>query len=84
MRMLQRGGRLDLDYKAIGAEHGSELGLEDLHRDLAIVPEVLGEVDRGHPARAKLTLDSVPVGNGVRQAARIIAQRPFPSPPRCA
>ena len=48
----------------LGAEHGGELGLQHLDRDLAVVPEVLGEVDRRHAARAELALDAVAVGEG--------------------
>ena len=38
---------------------GGELG-----RDPTLVAQVLGEVDRRHPARAKLALDAVPVSEG--------------------
>ena len=49
----------------------AELGAEHLDRDLAVVLEVLGEVDRGHAAPAELALDPV----AVRQAAfKLLAQ----------
>ena len=38
--MLQRRGGLDLLHEALGAEHGRQLGLEDLDGDLAVVLEV--------------------------------------------
>ena len=60
--MLEPGGELDLALEALGAEGGSQLGVEDLERDRAVVPEVLGEVDRGHAAPAELTLEPVAVG----------------------
>ena len=60
--MLQRRDGLDLAQEPLGADHGGELGLEDLDGDLAVVLEVLGEVDRGHAARAELALDAVAVG----------------------
>ena len=66
--MLQRGGGLDLHHEPLGAEHGGELGLQDLERDLAVVLEVLGEVDGGHAALAELALDAVAVGEGGGEA----------------
>ncbi len=36
--------------------------------DLAVVPEIVGEINRGHAAGAKLALDSVPVGECRGQA----------------
>jgi hypothetical protein len=39
-----------------------ELGVQDLEGYMPIVPEVVREVDRGHPAATKLPLDCVPVG----------------------
>ncbi len=48
--------------KRSGAQHGRQLGLQDLERDLAIVLEVLGEVHRGHAALAQFPLDAVAVG----------------------
>ena len=49
--MLQRRRGLDLHHEPLGAEHRGEFGLEHFDRDLAIVLEVCGEIDRGHPAR---------------------------------
>ena len=68
--MLERRGGLDLLDEPLGAEHGGELGLQDLDRDLAVVLEVLGQVDRGHPALAELALDPVAVGEGRGEASR--------------
>ena len=52
--MLEIGGDLDLGEEAFGADDGAEFGLEDLDGDLAVVLEVVREVDRGHAARAEL------------------------------
>jgi hypothetical protein len=65
--MLKAGGELDLSLEALGAEAGCELGQQDLERDRAIVPEIMGEVDRGHPPPPELTLEHVAVAQGVRQ-----------------
>ena len=63
--MLQPGGELDLALEPLGAERGGQLGVEHLERDRPVVPEVLGEVDRGHAAAAELALEPV----AIRQAA---------------
>ena len=57
--MVEPGGDLDLGQEPLDAEHGAELGAEHLERDLAVVLEVGGEVDRGHAAGAELALDPV-------------------------
>ena len=57
--VLQAGRDCDLTMKAVGAERGAQLGPQDLQRDPPAVLEVFGEVDRGHPAPAELTLDPV-------------------------
>ena len=62
--MLQIGGRLDLGEEALAADHRGELGPQHLDRDVAVVPEVVREVDGGHAARAELALDAVAVGEG--------------------
>jgi len=47
--------------EAAGPERGGDLGPQDLERDLAMVAEVLGEIDRRHPARAELALDATAI-----------------------
>ena len=71
--MLQRRGGLDLHHEPLGAEHGGELRLQDLERDLPVVLEVVGEVHRRHPARAELPLDPVTVGEGRGEAGGEVA-----------
>ena len=48
--------------------HGGEFGVEDLDGDLAVVLEVVGEVDGGHAALAELALEAVAVGEGGGEA----------------
>ena len=60
--MLQVGGGPDLAEEPLGADHGGELGAHELDGDLAVVPEVLREVDGRHAAGAELALDAVAVG----------------------
>jgi hypothetical protein len=59
MGMLELGGDVDLAEEPIGAERSGELGLEDLHRHLAAMLRVLGDVDGGHPAVPDFTFDGV-------------------------
>ena len=61
---------LDLAEEALGAERGGELGAEHLDGDLAVVLQVVGEVDRGHAALAELALDPVGGRRGHAEAGR--------------
>ncbi len=74
--VLQVGGDLDLVQEALGTKHGSKLGLENLHRDLAVVLHVVGEVDRCHTTGPELALDGVAVGEGDCETARLLGHRP--------
>ena len=62
--MMQIGGGRDLAQEALGPEGVGQRGAEHLHGYLALVLEVVREIDRGHPARPELTLDAVAVGEG--------------------
>ena len=57
--VLEAGGEADLALEAIGAEGGGDLGVEDLERDRAVVPQVLREIDRGHAPAPELPLERV-------------------------
>ena len=72
--MLQRRRRLDLDHEPLGAEHRGEFRLEHLDRDLAIVLEVVREIDRGHAARAELALDAVAISRMPAQGVGVVAR----------
>ena len=60
--VLQIGGDLDLGEKPLYAEHCTELRLEHLERDVALVLDVVSEVDGRHAAFSELTLDGVAAG----------------------
>jgi hypothetical protein len=66
--VLEACGGGDLPQKALGPEHGGELRPEDLERDLSLVLQVLGQVDRGHAALTELMLDAVAALEGRVQA----------------
>ena len=57
--VLQVGGEPDLREEALGPDHRGQLRPEHLHRDPAVVAEVLREVDRRHPARADLVFEPI-------------------------
>ena len=78
--MLEAGGGLDLGEEAVAADDGTELGVEDLDGDLAVVLQVLGEVDGGHAALAELTVETVTVGQGGGESAECVLH--FPPLPR--
>ncbi len=50
--MLEVRRRLDFGQESLCTYNCSQLGLQDLQRDLALVLEVIGQVDRGHAALA--------------------------------
>ena len=67
--MLEVGGELDLGQEPLGADHGGELRAQHLERDLAVVLQVLRQVDRRHAAGADLAFDPVAVGEGYLEPA---------------
>ena len=72
-----QGRRLDLDDKALGAQHRRELRLEKCGRNLAIVLDVVCEIDGRHAAPPELALDAIAVRKrvaetfGVRRKRRV-------------
>ena len=61
MHVLEVRGGANLCEKPLRTDDRRQFGLEDLDRNVAAVPEVLGEVDRGHPTLAERPLDAAPV-----------------------
>ena len=60
----------------LGPEDGSEFGPQYLHGDLAVVLQVLDEVDRRHAASTDFTLDGVPIGQGGLEAVEGVRHPP--------
>ena len=73
--VLQPGGEPDLAQEALRAERGGELGVQHLERDLAVVLEVVREIDRGHAPAAELALERVAVGQGGLEPFQGLGQR---------
>jgi hypothetical protein len=57
--MGEAGGDRYLALETLRAKRRSQLGAQQLDGHLPVEREILGEVDRGHPTAAKLTLDRV-------------------------
>ena len=62
--MVQVGGGRDLAQKALGPEGVDQLGTEHLDGDLAIMLEVMREIDRRHAACTQLAVEAVAIGQG--------------------
>ena len=74
--MIELRGDLDLSQEALGTECVGKFRLQDLERDGAVVLQVLGEVDGGHPAVAELALEAVAVGESRAEGGQSIGHRP--------
>ena len=59
--MVQLGGEADLGEEALAAEDGGEFRTQHLERDVPVVPEIVREVHRRHPALPQLALEPVAV-----------------------
>ena len=70
--MLEVRRRLDLGQEPLGTDDCCEFGLQHLQRDFTFVLDVVGQVDGGHAALTKLTLDAVAAFEGRVQAGREI------------
>jgi hypothetical protein len=71
--MLETGGELDLAEEALHALPTAELGANHLQSHQALVTEVAGEIDCGHPAGADLAFQDVPVAKSGRETLGDIA-----------
>lgn len=69
--MLQVRGDADFAEEPIGAEHGAELGVEELDRHMSLVPDIIREIDGRHAAGANLAFDRVPVGESFGQSQEV-------------
>src|SRR5690349_15897085 len=66
--VLQTCCNADLTQKPLDTKYGTEIVIENLERDFAVVTEVACEVDSRHPPGADFTLDGVPVGQRASQS----------------
>ena len=54
--------RLLRTQEALGAEYGTDVRLQELERDLAVVADVMGEIDGRHPADAERPFYGISAG----------------------
>jgi hypothetical protein len=73
--VVESGGRPDLAEEALGPEARAQLGVEHLDRHEAVVPQVAGEIHRGHAAVTELALDRVAAGQGGFEVFQGLGQR---------
>lgn len=73
--MLQLCRDLDLTRETIRADRCRQLGPEELDRDVATVPEIPGQLDRGHGTLPDLALDRVAVGESSLEAIQRLGHR---------
>ena len=62
MRVLEPRREPDLADEALGPHGLGQLGVEDFERHRSVMPEVVGEVHRGHAPATELALDAVAIG----------------------
>ena len=80
--MREAGGDLDLAQEPLRAKRVGEFWFQHLDRDVALVADVLGEVDRRHTAAAQLTLNAVPIGKGRGEAIKLVVSHSGSLPER--
>ena len=72
--MAQARRDVDLAQEALAAQHGTEFRPQQLEGDLAMMLEVLSEIDRGHPAATDLLFYAVAVGECRLEAFEQVGQ----------
>ena len=82
VRVLEPCGGANLGQEPLAAERRTEVGVQHLDRDVTLVTQVVGEVDRGHAALAEFTAHAVPVSEACREAGGHVVHRrqAVPSP----
>ena len=74
VRVLEPGGEPNLGEEPLGAERPSELGVQDLEGDGAVVAEVVRAADCRHAAAAELGVEAVAAGEGLRESSLGVGQ----------
>jgi hypothetical protein len=77
--VLEVRGRADFGQEPIGPDDRRQFRAQYLDGDLAVVANVVGEIDRGHAALAQLTLDALAaLQGGVEAIDGLRAHRRIP------
>jgi hypothetical protein len=73
--MLQLRGRLDLSQESFRTERGAEVLVQHLDCDIAIVADVVREVNGRHATLSNLALDSIAIGECGAETLSVGGQR---------
>jgi hypothetical protein len=73
--MVELGGNADFPQESLASQDGREFGPHDLYCDIAVMLEVVRQVDRGHATLAQLPFDCVSIGQGRLQTLELISHR---------
>ena len=79
VRVLERTRDGDLALEPFHADRGRQIGIDDLHRELALVPQVARVVDSGHAAAPELVAEHVVRSEQLLKSAQVVGQ----TDPRC-
>ena len=71
--MLQTGGDVDLGKKSFSTQHSSELWMDDLDSDLAMMTKIFREIDGRHAALSQLSFNCVFVGQRDRETIQRVS-----------
>jgi hypothetical protein len=71
--MLQACRRADLGQEPVAPERRTQVRVQDLDGDVAVVLEIVREIHRRHSTGTELPLDAIAVGERVRQPRAAIA-----------
>ncbi len=69
--MLELGRHLDFPEEAIGTKRGGQFRPEHLDRHLAVVLEILRQVDGGHAALAQFAFETEVIGESGGDAVKL-------------
>ena len=69
--MREPRGDADLASEAFGAKQRAQLGAKDLDGDLAVMLQVVGQVDGGHASPAELALHGVAAGEAGAELVKL-------------
>jgi hypothetical protein len=68
VRVTELSGDLDLPEEALRPKAGRQFAVQHFDGNRSVVPEISGEVNRGHPPAAELALERVAMAEGVGQS----------------
>ena len=73
--VVETRGEPNLPNEPLRTQHLRKLRMQNLQGDRTVVPEIAGEIDRGHAATAELALERVAVRQGGFETFKGLEQR---------